>query len=189
MSTVPSLSQSFDGVEDKQAQIRDLENKLAKLKLDVTLQNKATEKVDSPLPKPVESHQPTPPPSLQNKATEKVDSPLPKPVESHPPTPPPSLSTATDTPDKFSSGELASVTTSSDGVMIVESPYRTALDHIKNLPDGELKTAMMALCEASMVSPQVWYTSFMIFMVATYPSHKAWISRLTDLLFFSLWSM
>ena len=162
MSTVPSLSQSFEGVEDKQAQIRDLENKLAKLKLDVTLENQATQKVDSPLPKPVAPHQPTPPPSL---------------------------STAIDTPDNFSSGELASVTTSSDGVMMVESPYRTALDHIKNLPDGELKTAMMALCEASMVSPQVWSTSFMIFMVATYPSHKAWISRLTDLLFFSLWSM
>lgn len=146
MSTVPSLSQNFEGVEGKEAEIRDLETKLAQLKLDYRQQQQAIQTMSSPLPKPVAPHKPTPSPTMVMRI---------------------------DTPEKcVTSGE---VTTSPDGSMAAESPYFTALAHIKNLPDGELKTAMMALCEASMVSPQVWSTNH---------SHTTWISRLTDLYFF-----
>lgn len=166
MSTEPSLTQNFEGEEDKEAEIRDLEIKLAKMKLDMAQQKKASQKVSSPLPKA-----------------------SPKAVVSHQTTPAPSLSLEIDTPEKSTmSGELERVRTSPEGVMAVENPYLTALGFIQNLPDGECKSAMMALCEASMVSPQVWSITFMMFSVCHQPfPRKAWISRLPDL--FVSWSI
>ena len=40
------------------------------------------------------------------------------------------------------------------GVMTTKPPHMVAMEHISALPDGQTKTALMALCEANMVSTQ-----------------------------------
>lgn len=43
-----------------------------------------------------------------------------------------------------------------NGTLVTPNPSVMALQHIAKLPDGETKSALMALCEAHMVSNEVW---------------------------------